>query len=406
MPDEKGMVRSVAWGEVFPWLMIARSLRLATSVPILFVATIGTLLVPAGWWGASLVLDESRRPAALKAVSDPWQTPVESGHVLRMEPPSLEFSWERGDFWQPMLAAARSPVDPLFNLAFGDEDWHERGYWALGGLWNLVVWGFFGAVISRIAVVRYGRQEREGLFDAVRFVRGRYAAYLGTPLFALSGVIIVMLISIPLGWLAQSDVGVAVVGVLWCFVLLGGLLIALFLLGLLFGWPLIWGALSTEEMGDVFEGAQRMFAYSLGRPAHYLFYALLTLILGSLTYHVVVLFTQLVVYSGYSAVFWIVGDAFFFPDGGPSGNPSAYVAISLISWFNSLAFAIAGAFRYGFLFCAAGVVYLLIRRDADQIEYDNVWAPDQQTRYGLPPLTTDEQGVPGVDEADSESAEE
>ena len=52
----------------------------------------------------------------------------------------------------------------------------------------------------------------------------------------------------------------------------------------------------------------------------------------------------------------------------------------------------------GFLFTAAGVVYLLVRRDVDRIELDNVHAPGQEMRYALPPLTHDEAGVPGVDE--------
>ena len=50
---------AVAWSEVFPWLMLVRALRLATSAPLLLVATVGVLLLPPGWQVARLLLDES-----------------------------------------------------------------------------------------------------------------------------------------------------------------------------------------------------------------------------------------------------------------------------------------------------------------------------------------------------------
>ena len=59
---------------------------------------------------------------------------------------------------------------------------------------------------------------------------------------------------------------------------------------------------------------------------------------------------------------------------------------------------VAEAFRYSFLFAGAGVVYLLVRRDADQIQWDTVHMPHQQTRFGLPALDVDEAGVAGVEE--------
>jgi hypothetical protein len=73
-----------------------------------------------------------------------------------------------------------------------------------------------------------------------------------------------------------------------------------------------------------------------------------------------------------------------------------------MAWWNAIVMAVPGAFLYGFLFTAAGVIYLLVRRDADRIELDNVYAPGQETRYDLPPLTSDEAGVPGIDESADE----
>jgi hypothetical protein len=159
----------------------------------------------------------------------------------------------------------------------------------------------------------------------------------------------------------------------------------------------MWGALSTEEMGDVFEAAQRSYSYTFGRPFHYAWYALVALVLGSLTFIVVQMFAQLVVYLSAWAVSWGSG-----VDGlsavGDADSSMRVFGGSVIAWLNGVVMTVVSAFRYSFLWCAAGAIYLLLRRDSDQIEFDNVHVDDEQTRYDLPPLSTDEQDVPGVSE--------
>lgn len=49
MADDRGVIREVAWRDIFPWLIIFRTFRLAKSMPLLFVATLGVVLAPAGW---------------------------------------------------------------------------------------------------------------------------------------------------------------------------------------------------------------------------------------------------------------------------------------------------------------------------------------------------------------------
>ncbi len=114
---------------------------------------------------------------------------------------------------------------------------------------------------------------------------------------------------------------------------------------------------------------------------------------GSLIYHVVRYFAQLVVYFSYWAITWA---------GGPTVLQATYhdgpggIGGLLIAGLNTAVLLLGTAFCYSYLFTAAGVVYLLVRRDSDQIEWDVVHAPEQQTRFGLPPLETDAEGVPAV----------
>ena len=227
-----------------------------------------------------------------------------------------------------------------------------------------------------------------------RFAARRYSAFVGAPLFPLALTAVIVLCSIPVGWLLRFDVGVLLAALVWIFVLLGGLLAAVVFVGLLFGWPLMWAALSTEEMGDVFEATQRSFSYTFGRPLHYAWYALVALLIGSAAFVVVQWMAELVVYLSFWLVSWGSGTEALQALAGT--DAWRFAGVGIIAWLSQLVLTVASSFRYAFFWCAAGAIYLLLRRDSDQIEFDVVHVPDQQVRYSLPPLTTDEAGVPGV----------
>ena len=112
MLHESGMIRKVAWEELFPWLMIPRAVQLAASMPVFFVATLGVLLMPVGWWGAGWVLSPEQRTAVTASGHLP-----ESRETIGVSFPISRthriFSPELPDFYAPMLSAARSLVDPL-----------------------------------------------------------------------------------------------------------------------------------------------------------------------------------------------------------------------------------------------------------------------------------------------------
>ena len=55
---------------------------------------------------------------------------------------------------------------------------------------------------------------------------------------------------------------------------------------------------------------------------------------------------------------------------------------------------VAQAFNFAFFFCAASAIYLLLRRQVDQTDFDEVFVPDDAARYGLPPLRTGPEGIP------------
>src|SRR6185369_4907674 len=106
-----------------------------------------------------------------------------------------------------------------------------------------------------------------------------------------------------LGLLLKLDLGVLFVGIIWPVVLLCGLFIAILLVGLLFGWPLMWPTVSAEGT-DSFDALSRSYSYTYQRPVHYLFYASVAGILGMLAWIVVVIFANGVITYSFWAASW------------------------------------------------------------------------------------------------------
>ena len=77
----------------------------------------------------------------------------------------------------------------------------------------------------------------------------------------------------------KANLGLLLGGLLWPLALVAGLLMTLLLLGLLFGWPLMWATISAEGT-DSFDALSRSYAYVFQRPLHYLFYIMVAAVIG------------------------------------------------------------------------------------------------------------------------------
>ena len=106
-----------------------------------------------------------------------------------------------------------------------------------------------------------------------------------------------------LGLLMGSDFGTLLVSIVWPLALLLGVLMALLLLGLLFGWPLMWSTISAEG-SDSFDALSRSYAYVFQRPLHYLFYVIVAAVLGFLGWLLVANFAAAVIWLSYWAAGW------------------------------------------------------------------------------------------------------
>jgi hypothetical protein len=395
MTNDRGVIRAVAWRDLFPWLVIFRTFRLAKTMPMLFLATLGAVLAPAGWRvgealfvaesvlqtdpGFAQLVDNNRRwpgqRSTLPAPND-GRVPHSIREIVATSPDPLE----------PIYLQFVAPAARLFQSPLSVT---QAAYCALGLLWMLIVWGFFGGAMTRIAVVKLGREEPLGLRDAVRHAASKLGAYIGAPLFPLVGVALVALPIAGLGLLARGDWGLLVAGLLWVPALFGGLLIAILLLGLLFGWPLMWGAISAEERGDVFEAFSRSYSYVFQRPLHYLFYATVATIYGALAWLLVYHFSEAVIRFAEWSAAWGAGSARWaeivrLRDAPSLGTGWPVYGVLLMDFGAGLVRTIAAGFAYSLFWCLAAAVYLLLRWDTDQTEFDEVFVDQQTRRYQLP----------------------
>jgi hypothetical protein len=428
MSENNGdMLRRVAWSEVCPWLVIFRSFRLAISFRVLVLAAVAILLTLSGWafLGWLFLEDqetaESEMPAWMgPGRGCPWlaiEEAVPDRPTLRNVGGRLQADPLAPTAWQaldPYFGTWRQLSQPLLEVGRGDVTWRnvvpKLACLVLCGLWGVAVWAFFGGAITRIAAVHLACEERVGWGAAVRHAGSKWLSYCVAPLLPLAGVAfcgavfvvlpVALLVFLP-HWLLGTDVGVFLAALLWPLFLLVGLVMAMLLLGLIFGWPLMWSTISAEGT-DSFDALSRSYAYTFGRPLHYLFYALVAAVLGALGWLLVSNFAAAVVWLTYWAASWGSGgeQVRAIIDGSQTLGTIGGAGAQLIHVWGGCVKLLAVGFIYGYFWIASTAIYLLLRRDVDATEMDEVFLDEDASEptYGLPPVKTDEAGAPVVDE--------
>lgn len=396
MPEQTGVVRRIAWREICPWLIIFRSFRISISLPVLVLATAGWLLTPLGPTLGNLLFLRNEPLAsvtwlpALDGVSTIGST-RDLSTVNVTIPVSHVYSYF---------------VMPAWQFATGSGGVKTTAYHAFCFFWNIAVWSFVGVAICRIAAVQLGRGERVDLPSALRYAGSHYAWSFTAPLFPIFGVILVGAPIALLGLVMRLDLGVLLAGIVWPLALVGGLIMTALLLGLAAGWPLMWPTIGSEEHGDAFEAFSRSFSYVFQRPLHLFLYAILAVAFGTLGWLVVSAFTEAVLGLTASAASWGAGAERIIDLGGKDVSGTYGAGATLILAFNTVVRLVALAFHFSFFFCVSTAIYLVLRRDVDQTDFDEVFVEDESERYSLPALKATADGVPGVGASDETPVEE
>lgn len=325
-----------------------------------------------------------------------------------------------------------------------------RFYLFLILVWNLAVWAFFGGVITRLAAVQLANKGPITLRQAVRFVAARYINYLLSPLVPIGIIAAVAVGLILYGLVALIPfIGdLLLIGLGLPLVILGGAIMAVFLVGLV-GYPLMYPTLSVEgDSSDTFDALSRSINYVYQAPWHYIWYWIVAVLYGAAVTFFVLFFTSLMVYMGK----WAVGipAAAIYSDRKPDYlfiyapesfgwkelllkdspyavthervksmtdrpvdvyrpvDPAAdakarsqfYVyntwGAGLVAFWLALLFLMMLGFSYSFFWCAATVMYYLLRRKVDEAELDEVYVEEEEPEAPLAPPKLADTGTPAA----------
>lgn len=407
---------AIPWRRIFPWLHLTRAFWIAIDLRKLLLAAVALLLTSLG----SLVVDQLPfgQPNTSPDFQGNWPWQWELGYELPSRHPDLPgsaLSEFRGVLdhpgvtlthalsnWQIVLHPLRAISEPCARLFRGSSTWSEIADAITRLLWGLVVWSIFGGAIGRIAAVQFARDQQVGLRSALKFSLSRFFGYLSAPLLPLSGVALLWGLCVIGGWLGRipGDVGDAILGVLWGLELVFGLIMAVILIGVAAGWPLMFATIGVEGT-DGFDGLSRMYNYVFERPLYYLWQSGLSLLFGSGSIFFVWMMTQLLVHLAIWGVSWGHGyeETVALVSGAPpmtagglySGlfrdiTPTTNIGSQLIyAWMCLLATLVMG-FVYSYFWTSATIIYFTLRRSVDANDVDEVYLEDEAEADELLPL--------------------
>jgi hypothetical protein len=405
---DSNTIRKVAWAEVLPWLNILRVFRVAIAVRALVFGAVAILLTTSGWGLMGLIFGtDSEATQWLKPYTAcSWIALTEQVPSQPQLLNSLDWTdsesrsvddtarWHHNPVSGPWLLLT-SPAG--VGLAHTGLSLRDVACLLLCGLLSVAVWAFFGAAICRMAAVQLAADEQVGMGAALRFACRKWPSYCAAPLLPIGGVLLATIPVAILGIIMRANLGVLLAGLIWPLALVAGLLMSMLLLGLLFGWPLMWATISTEGT-DSFDALSRSYAYTFQRPLHYLFYAAVAGLIGWLGWLLVQNFAAGVVWMSDWAAAWGSGVAY-------EHNGIGHAGVILIRFWAGCIKLLAVGYLFSYFWSAATAIYLLLRRDVDATEMDEVYLDaDASEQCGtLPKVVTDQAGAPVAEDASPDS---
>lgn len=270
-------------------------------------------------------------------------------------------------------------------------------FFAIYALYAYALLALFGGAISRLAALHAARDVRPAPPVGVRFAVGWYVWFLIAPLLPL------LIAAVFCGILALSGLlffNLPVLdvlgGLLYGPLMISGFLITVILLGLAVGAHVLYPGIAIEGT-DAFDAISRAYNYVLGRPVRFLLYAAVSLVYFALTFFLVSLIVYGTIWATAACIDWgafaetapnverfdaIAPDATFngptASPAWPSLGPSGQVAATLVSFWIKALLLVLPAFAVSFYFCAATNVYLLLRRSADGVEFEDIYLDEPQ----------------------------
>lgn len=341
-----------------PAAALIRTVRASFDIRKILLAAAGLLCA----WAGIVTLERVLGP-----LPTPWLDP----HPVSLDTPwSLETARAAAT---RIAAPTREILAPAFLLLQSPDAPATLPRALLALLWYILVWTIFGAAIGRIAAVEYATHERPGFLSALRFAIVRKWSLWIPP---LSPLLFIALLAIPgllIGLLARVLPNFA--GVLLAFPLLCAIPMALALLGLAAGWPLMTMTIAVEDE-DAFDALSRSYSYVRIGLVRGILATLALWAAGAAALPLVELFAHAVLKLG-------LGPAQL--AAGLSGRQNLFPANQ--AW-TAAAHFLTRAWAYAFLWTAAATLYLSLRHEVDGVDLHEVAGLDNTPDEPFDPADT------------------
>ncbi|MCK4602953.1 MAG: hypothetical protein KAU28_10835, partial [Phycisphaerae bacterium] len=317
-------------------------------------------------------------------------------------------------------AVASNPLAPMRRTDASPQDdppgfavWVLMGYhgiiWLIVQHWvyatilllvTLAVAALFGGAVHRIAALHAARDEKISIVQALKFSVGKFLSFFTAPLIPIAIIMFIGLLLF-LGGLVGGIpyVGEIIMGVLFFLAVIAGLLVAFLLVGLVAGVGLMYPTIAVEG-SDSFDAISRSFSYVFARPWRAVFYGLVALVYGVITYMFVRLFAYLALAGTHFFVKWgvIGGGKMLSPDAdkldvmwtkptfGSIFGPFSWDAMSgtqtlgavLIGIWVYVVAGLVAAYLLSYLASSTTVIYCLLRRKVDATDLDDVYVEEAE----------------------------
>lgn len=235
----------------WPGWRLTAAVRMAFDARKLVIAAAGLLLLQLGWWLLDLAF---RSSAAVTPDVLPGATPLIPGELPPWSTETIARLHDR------LVEPARVLLTPLAALFDPGGGGSRMLHAFLALTWLIVVWGYCGGAIARIAAVQEARSRPVGIAEALRFAWSAGPSLILGPCCPLIGLAFCSLAGLVFGVLYWVPGGAAAAGTLLVVPILAGLVMALLAAALIAGWPLLHAAIATGA-DDALDALSRTYGY-------------------------------------------------------------------------------------------------------------------------------------------------
>ncbi len=450
MSDATQELGRIKWSECFRFTQLFRAFRMAIHPTKLMLAFCGVFLT----YGSGRVLDAAWPTSSRPAVSVVDETTTSELAVFLQTPgggrqatsdwlEALESPQRTGAF-ALLLGHTRATIKRVTSAVVsadvgglvGGVRSGVRGvvwlfalhpvYAVLFSVVGLIIWAYFGGAICRVAALHATREERIGFREALAFANQKFLSFLAAPLMPVA-ILLMFAVFLYLGGLmgAIPAVGEILAGILFFLALTGGFIMAFVTIGAVAGYALTFPTIAVEG-SDAFDALSRSFSYIYQRPWRSAFYGLLSLAYGAICLVFVKFLARIMLCAvhlfvglsmnlgspyvadsaaGASAdvpkldAMWqgpsLTGETAFW--GRFEDQQLAHVSAFGRFWFCLWIFSVVGlvgAFVVSFYYSSSTLIYLLLRREVDATDLEEVQLDepplDEQPATSDPPPASEQ----------------